>query len=159
MDESVTEMAKRLGVSKSTASRRRKIASKTGADPEAEIRELKDVNTVNVKRLDELRKGNKSFKPNVRRIDRSDVSSLHDMLQDAKERYVANEELIQKLQYEIDQVDVLMTANTNGTVSVVPQLASMERFQKLNISLRNQILALETEIGRIAQEKDDDPFE
>ena len=154
-------MAKRLGVAESTISTRKKKAAKRGdsQDVEQQIKELKDVNTVNVKRLNTLSENSKKFKANVRRIDRMSESSLHDVLQDAKERYVKNEEVIQKLQFEIDQLDVMMAANNNGTVSIVPQLATIEKFIKLNISLRTQILALEVELGRVAQEKDDDPFE
>ena len=95
----------------------------------------------------------------MRRIDKQDESSVLDMLQDCKEQYVRNQELIQRLSYEIDQQDLLMHGNGNGTLSAVPQLGMMEKFQKINISLRNQIVSLEMELGRVAEpKKDDDPF-
>lgn len=108
---------------------------------------------------EEARKKGKSFKPSVRRIDTKDTSSVPDMLQDCKEQYVKNEILIQKLQYEIDQYDSLMISNNNGSLSLLPQLASLERYQKVNISLRTQIANLEEVLGKITESEDDDPFE
>lgn len=99
------------------------------------------------------------FKPTVRRIDENDESSVLAMLQDCKEQYVRNEGLIQRLQYEIDHQDILMHGNGNGTLSALPQLGLLEKFQKVNISLRNQILSLEQEAGRVAEpSKEDNPF-
>lgn len=99
------------------------------------------------------------FKPKVRRIDKKSSSSVRDMLQDCKERYVANERIIQRLQFEIDQQDSLMHGLRNGTISCLPQLSTIEKFQKVNITLRSQIVTLEAELGVNAKdESEDDPF-
>lgn len=101
----------------------------------------------------------KDFKPNVRRIDQSEDSSVVAMLQDCKEQYVANQELIGRLQYELKQQDTLFKGHRNGTFAVLPQVGMIERMSKVNISLRNQIMALEAEIGRNAKPEDEDnPF-
>lgn len=100
-----------------------------------------------------------AFEATVRRIDQSQQSSIPDILEDCKERYVKNEELIQRLQYEIDNQDALMHGNKNGTISCLPQLNTMEKFQKININLRFQIVQLEKELGRVAKDDNsDDPF-
>ena len=99
------------------------------------------------------------YDPDVMRIDQSEDSSVLDMLQDCKEQYVSNEKLIKRLMHEIEQQDLLMHGNGNGTLSAVPQLGMLEKFQKINITLRNQIVSLESELGRVAEpKKDDDPF-
>ena len=74
------------------------------------------------------------FKSKVRRIDKKDGSSIRDMLQDAKERYVANEKVIEQLQAEIDAMDVLTLDNANGSMSTVPQLNAIQSFVKNNIT-------------------------
>lgn len=117
--------------------------------------------TADLKRQTKLRTNYTSneYDPDVRRIDQSDDSSVLDMLQDCKEQYVANEKLIKRLSYEIEQQTLLMHGNGNGTLSAVPQLGMLEKFQKINITLRNQIVSLEQELGRVAEpKKDDDPF-
>lgn len=98
------------------------------------------------------------IKFDVRRIDKKDTSSLLDLLQDCKERYVANEKLIQRLQYELDNTDNFLKGSGNGTLQIIPQLSAMEKYQKLNISLRNQIKHFEDELGRQKYEEEDDPF-
>lgn len=159
------KLAESVGVNQRSVLRAKQslgITSETLSDEEAElIREaLKDTAELQVEKTRKLSKKSNTFVPNVRRIDENDGSSALDMLQDCKERYVKNEDLIQRLQYEIDQQDILMHGNGNGTLSAIPQLTVMEKFQKINISLRNQILSLETEVGRIAEpRKEDDPFE
>lgn len=97
------------------------------------------------------------FKSKVRRIDKKDGSSIRDMLQDAKERYVANERVIEQLQAEIDAMDVLTLDNANGSMSTVPQLNAIQSFVKINITLRTQIATFEQAL-EITDEEDEDPF-
>ena len=162
----VKKLAKELEVSRQTIKNTRKKLGKRGeiADEE-EIEQIRNAVGMNatIKRRNEenlsnLYEANATFKPNVRRIDERVNSSVTDMLQDAKERYVKNEELIQRLQFEIDNMDVLMNGNSNGTVSSIPQLATIERFIKSNIALRNQIVEFEKLLGRTSEDEEDDPF-
>lgn len=99
----------------------------------------------------------KSFMRKVRRIDKSNTSSIRDVLQDCKERYVKNEEIIQRLQWEVDQQDAYTIDNGNGSMSTIPALNAVERFIKLNISLRNQIIAIEQTL-EISEADEEDPF-
>lgn len=99
----------------------------------------------------------KSFMRKVRRIDKSNASSIRDVLQDCKERYVKNEEIIQRLQWEVDQQDAYTIDNGNGSMSTIPALNAVERFIKLNISLRNQIIAIEQTL-EISEADEEDPF-
>lgn len=159
------KLAESVGVKRTTVIRAKKslgIDSRTLSDEEAELVKEKVEDTARLKAETAKKTSvtSNAFKPNVRRIDENDDSSVLDMLQDCKERYVSNERLIQRLQYEIDNQELLMHGNGNGTLSALPQLGLLEKFQKVNISLRNQILALETEVGRIAEpRKEDNPFE
>lgn len=164
--KTVEKLAKELNVDKKTVKNHRKSLGIHGKNMTKEDVE-KVTASVNVnkelkkrveKNVEKVTKANKNFAPNVRRIDEKDVSSLVDMLQDAKERYVKNEELIQRLQFEIDNLDALMSGNTNGTVSSIPQLGTMEKYIKSNISLRNQILEFEKALGRTSYDEEDDPF-
>ena len=123
----------------------------------AEVQKTIDLHE-SVKRKEQVTSEN--FTPNVRRIDKQDDSSALQMLQDCKEQYVTNEGLIQRLQYEISKQDILMHGNGNGTLSPLPQLGILEKFQKINIALRNQILQIETTVGRHAEPREEDnPFE
>lgn len=162
--QSLRELAKTAGVSHVSvlnAKKRLGITSENLSEEEAamvleEVNKTKDLKEETSKK-EKVKSGN--FKPTVRRIDESEESSVLDMLQDCKEQYVRNEGLIQRLQYEIDHQEILMHGNGNGTLSALPQLGILEKYQKVNISLRNQILALETEAGRIAEPKqEDNPF-
>lgn len=165
MTQSLRKLAETAGVSRQTTLRAKQslgIENETLTDEDAE-RILEEVeSTGEFKKDSKKRKSimSKSFKASVRRIDKNDDSSVLDMLQDCKEQYVQNQELIQRLQYEISKQDNLMIGNGNGTLSPSPQLGIMEKYQKINISLRNQIMALEEEIGRRAEpRKEDNPFE
>lgn len=100
----------------------------------------------------------KEFKPSVRRIDKADDSSIRAMLQDCKERYVKNEEIIQRLDYEIANQDSLVGGTKEGNFQIAPQMNAMERFQKVNIALRNQIMQMESALGMTAEAQDEDPF-
>lgn len=164
MAQSQRKLAESAGVSKGTIANAKKslgIETETISDADAErIMEVVS-DTAELQRKTKLKTDYTSnqFVPNVRRIDQKDDSSVMDMLQDCKEQYVRNESLIQRLSYEIEQQDLLMHGNGNGTLSAVPQLGMMEKFQKINITLRNQIVSLESELGRVAEpKKDDDPF-
>lgn len=164
--KSVQKLADELGVSKQTIKNKRKKLGISGKGmSKKETEEVKKAVTQNTKlkaenkkKVAKLKKANKVFKPKLRRIDKSDTSSLLSLLADSKERYVKNEEIIQRLQYEIDQQDTLMNGNINGTVSSAPQLATLEKFIKSNIALRNQILELESMLGRSAENEESDPF-
>ena len=164
MKVTLTQMAKSLGVSVETVREAKKDLGLISQNlDEDEIVQImgKISKTVALRELKDDIKSKKSndFVTKVRRIDKCDESTVLDMLQDSKEQYVRNEELIQRLQYEISQQDVLTRGNPNGQLSPLPQLGMLEKFQKINISLRNQIVALEQELGRNAKPpEDDDPF-
>lgn len=158
------KLAKSVGVAKTTIVHAKKSLGfdnpvLTDEQGEAVVKEV--MKTVELKESAKSKMGkvSKDYQPNVRRIDKQDQSSVSDMLQDCKEQYVHNEGLIQRFQYEISIQDILMHGNSNGTLSPLPQLTMLEKFQKINISLRNQILQLETELGRVAKQDKDNPFE
>lgn len=166
MAKSLRKLAETAGVTQTTTLRAKKslgIENETLTDEDADrILEKVEATTGALKKevLEKTSRTSEDFVPNVRRIDKTDDSSALAMLQDCKERYVRNEGLIQRLQCEIDSQDILMHGNGNGTLSALPQLTIMEKFQKINISLRNQIMAIEEEVGRRAEpRKEDDPFE
>lgn len=159
------KLSEELGVNRRTIrNHAKKLGKDVGKLTEAETKEIKDkvnkskeiVNT-NLGKIDELKEKSTKFKSQVRRIDKYDYSSILDILQDAKERYVANENIIQRLQFEIDNFDVLLVGQTNGATTAIPQLPAIEKFIKLNIALRNQILEIEEKLGRNA-ETNSDPF-
>lgn len=160
-------VAKELGVHRETIKRARKELGIEADELEQNIGEIKDYVSGHLdirKRNDEIVKTMTDnigeLKIDVRRIDKSEGSSLSAMLQDCKERYVANEKIIQRLQFEIDSQTVLTLTNTNSTLSAFPQLNSIERIQKLNISLRNQIVQLEQLLGKTANNTEgNNPFE
>lgn len=164
MAQSQRKLAEESDVSLATIERAKEsLGIETETLSEADAERIKEVvsDTAELKRQTKLKTDYTSneYEPDVRRIDQSDDSSVLDMLQDCKEQYVANEKLIKRLTYEIEQQTLLMHGNGNGTLSAVPQLGMMEKFQKINITLRNQIVSLEQELGRVAEpKKDDDPF-
>lgn len=164
MTKSQRKLAEESDVSQTTIERAKKslgIETETISEEDAERIKQAVSETADLKRQTKLRTNYTSneYDPDVRRIDQSDDSSVLDMLQDCKEQYVANEKLIKRLSYEIEQQTLLMHGNGNGTLSAVPQLGMLEKFQKINITLRNQIVSLEQELGRVAEpKKDDDPF-
>lgn len=166
--KSERELAKELEVSNITVHNVRKSMGLSGdtmtTEQEQEVIENIASNVAIRKRNEEtiktLEENSGVREIQVRRIDLSNDSSIVDMLQDCKERYVKNEIIIEKLQHEIDQQSVLVLSNANCTLSSFPQLTSIEKFQKLNISLRNQIVQLESELGRLVNvEENNDPFE
>lgn len=156
MRKSDRSLAKDLGVDHKTVGKARKRAK---TDDVGEIMEAVAVNQrVKVRNADTADMLAKmSFRGSVRRIDKSNTSSLRDVLQDCKERYVKNEEIIQRLQFEVDQQDAYTIDNGNGSMSTIPALNGIERFVKLNISLRNQIIALEQALD-VNEADEEDPF-
>lgn len=165
MAQSQRKLAKSLGVAKTTIVNAKKTLGITDSELSDEqalavIDEASKAVELKESARQKMTKTSKEFKPNVRRIDKQDQSSVVEMLQDCKEQYVHNEGLIQRFQYEISIQDILMHGNGNGTLSPLPQLTMLEKFQKINISLRNQILSLEQELGRVAKPQDkDNPFD
>ena len=159
MRKSGRTLAKELGVDNHTVEKARK---RTGSDDVVDIMNSVAINqrvkARNAETADMLASmGKTSFKNTVRRIDKSNSSSIRDVLQDTKERYVKNEEIIQRLQWEVDQQDAYTIDNGNGSMSTIPALNAIERFVKLNISLRNQIIALEQTL-EISDADEEDPF-
>lgn len=156
MRKSDRSLAKELGVDHKTIGNARKRAK---TDDMGTILETVAINqrvkARNANTADMLAKS--TFKNSVRRIDKSNTSSIRDVLQDCKERYVKNEEIIQRLQFEVDQQDAYTIDNGNGSMSTIPALNGIERFVKLNISLRNQIIALEQAL-EISEADEEDPF-
>lgn len=160
------EVAKELGLSRERVSKLAKSRGMSNKElTDEDVKELKsnaelnqfikETNENNVKKLHEA---SEKFKPNVRRIDLINYSSIENVLQDAKDRYVKNEEIIQRLQNELDTLEVTMNSNVNGTVSTIPQLPMIEKYVKLNIALRSQILDIEDKLGRHGKADDNDPF-
>jgi len=164
MNVSQRKLAKSMGINEKTIRDVKKslgIESKTMSEEEM-LRVIERITqTVDLKAdaRKKLEKRSATFEPDVRRIDKQDQSSVMDMLQDCKEQYVHNEGLIKRFQYEISLQDITMHGNSNGTLSPLPQISMMEKFQKINISLRNQIVQLEQELGINAKPQDEDnPF-
>lgn len=164
MNVSQRKLAKSMGINEKTIRDVKKslgIESKTMSQEEM-LRVIERITqTVDLKSdaRKKLEKGSSAFIPEVRRIDKQDQSSVWDMLQDCKEQYVHNEGLIKRFQYEVSLQDITMHGNSNGTLSPLPQISMMEKFQKINISLRNQIVQLEQELGINAKpQEDDNPF-
>lgn len=146
----ITKVKQRLGISSETLKK-------------SDIEKISDYVKENIlshdKKFTEMVESVEDFTPNVRRINETDDSSLKAMLLDCKDQYVRNEELIQRLQHELNSQTSLMHLNGNRTLSVAPHLRPLESFQKVNIQLRNQIMALEAELGRSPHLEADDPFE
>lgn len=94
----------------------------------------------------------------VRRIDQKDGSSLVDLLQDCKERYVQNEIIINRLNNELNQMEKLFRGNNNGTFQCMPQLTVLDKYQNMNYKLRTQIADFEEKLGKITENVEDDPF-
>lgn len=159
----IRELANKAGVSSSCISKIKKnlkIKNKvlTKANEKAILKEAMKVSSFKTTSKKMVEKKMKPLKVNVRRIDQKDASSLLDLLQDCKERYVKNEILIQKLNNEIIQMEKLFSGNKNGTVQCVPQLTILDKYQNTNYRLRNQIVDLEEKLGKIAANAEDDPF-
>lgn len=165
MATSQRKLAESVGVDAKTIRNAKKTLGITSSslDEEQQSAVLEEVQkTIRLKESvnQKMERTSEGFVPNVRRIDQKDDSSALQMLQDCKEQYVRNEGLIQRLQYEVGEQDILMHGNSNGTLSPLPQLGILEKFQKINIALRNQILQIEQVLGRHAElRQEDDPFE
>ena len=150
MAKSIRQLARSARVSIGTI---QNIKNELGIDEITEEDEQKIIEKAKLTTLytDEAKKfvnTKAEFEPNVRRIDQQDNSSIVDLLQDCKEHYVKNERLIQTMQHEIEELGVSARANPNGTISLLPQVKSIEAFQKVNVTLRNQILDLEDRLGK-----------
>lgn len=147
----ITKAKKRLGISGETLTK----------EDESAIREHIQANVLDRDRefTERLESANEEFTITVREINKTDESSLYAILQDCKDHYVENERLIQRLQHEIGTKTSLIQLNGNRTVSADPLLRPLESFQKVNIALRNQIVTLESELGKMPSLVTDDPFD
>lgn len=159
----IRELAEKAGVSKTTIGRIKKQLNITNKalskkDVAAILKEAKKTSMFMKQAKQLAEKEIKPLKFKVRRIDQNDASSLLDLLQDCKERYVENEFLIKRLSNEINQMDKLYTGNKNGTVQTIPQLAILDKYQNTNYRLRNQIADLEEKLGKITANVEDNPF-
>lgn len=159
---SVREMAKSQNVDTKTVQKKRKSLGITGEITDAEAEQVIE----QIGSAERIRRRNKdvvegltssTFKSKVRRIDKKNASVTRELLQDAKERYVANEKIIERLQFEVDQQSVYTVDNANGSMSTIPQLQTMQNYIKLNITLRTQILSFEQAL-EINAEEEADPF-
>lgn len=148
------EIAAVTGVTHQTVSN---IQRKTGATGDELIELCKESAERTASADNRFKKPNSKIKAKVRRIDKKSGSSLLDILQDAKEQYVANQQIIARLQFEIDAQDNLMGGTTSKNFQMLPQIAALEKFVKANITLRNQIVQLEGMSG--ASEEDSSPFD
>lgn len=159
----MSNLAKELGVNKNTITNVKKSLGIVGEMTEEQEKEVakravrsQDIRNRNGEKMNDLT-SKSDYKSKVRRIDKKDASAMRDILQDAKERYVRNEKIIERLQHEIDQFEVFTIDNANGSLSSIPQLATMVNYIKLNISLRTQIVQLEQAL-EITDEETEDPF-
>lgn len=159
---SVRSVAETLGVGRETVYKKRKSMGITGESTEAEAEMVAE----QIGTTERIRRRNKdvvegltskTYRSKVRRIDKKNASVTRELLQDAKERYVANERIIERLQFEVDQQEIYTVDNANGSMSTIPQLQTMQNYIKLNITLRTQILALEQAL-EISAEEESDPF-
>lgn len=152
--KSQREIAAVTGVTHQTVSN---IQRKTGATGDELVELCKESAERTKEAENRFKKPNSKIKAKVRRIDKSTGSSLSAILQDAKEQYVKNQEIIARLQFEIDAQDNLMGGTTSKNFQMLPQVAAMEKFVKANITLRNQIIQLEGMSG--VSEEDSNPFD
>lgn len=155
MAKSQRQIAEMTGVDKHTVLRKQKELPTEEAVIEKckEIGEKKKAKRKTVESMDE------EFVPNVRRINENSGSSIEMMLQDCKEQYVTNQEIIKRLEHELSFMGKMTSVSHTGSYQVAPQLGIIEKYLKVNISLRNQITALEEKLGIEADEKEDNPFE
>lgn len=159
-----TEAEKEAGVMTRTNLKRRMGIS--GQEPtEEQEKEIESamnrnmrIKTRNAETIKALQGVKAKKKSKVRRIDKKDTSSLLDLLQDAKERYVHNEQIIEELQAEIDAQPAMAVDNANGSMSAIPQLNVMEHYIKLNIQLRSQIISIEDQLDVDKQAEEANPF-
>lgn len=164
MATSQRKLAESLGVSLGQVAKVKKslgITSKTLSDDDVKKISKECEKTIELKKgtKKKIESVGKNFVADVRHIEKQDVSSVDDMLLDCKEQYVANQLLIKRLEFEINCMDSCMNGVSNGTLSGLPQFKSLEKFQKINIALRNQIVQLEEALGKVVKAKeDDDPF-
>lgn len=163
MVKGTRSLAKELDTNRQTVIATKRALGITGDMTEEDEQRVKDKLDDNVrikrrnKKLVEDLTNIGSSKSKVRRIDKKDGSTIRDLLQDAKERYVANETIIEKLQREIDSMEVLTLDNANGSMSTVPQLQAIQSFTKINITLRTQIASFEQAL-ELNEEDEADPF-
>lgn len=157
-------LAKEIGATRDQVRKTKKELQKDGkpiTDENVEIikekirrnNKIKDQNAALVDKLSKTKKKSK-----VRRIDKQSGSSLEALLADAKERYVANEKIIENLQLEIDNIDCSIVDNATGSIGAIPQLGTIEKFIKLNITLRKQIAELEQAMEITGNAEEADPF-
>lgn len=164
MATSQRKLAESLGVSLGQVAKVKKslgITSKTLSDNDVKRISKACEQTIKLQKdtKEKMTKTSGNFEAQVRHIENQDVSSASDMLQDCKEQYVENQKLIKRLEFEIKEQEICMNGVGNGTLSGLPQFKSLERFQKINIALRNQIVQLEEALGKVVKAKeDDDPF-
>lgn len=100
------------------------------------------------------------------------ISTLNKRLANFKQEYNYNKRLIASFQKEINQhlekFGTTVTISHNGNVVSIPQIAQLEKYNKLNISINKSIQELETTlklfIGAVSIENDstgsleNDPF-
>lgn len=164
MAKGTRSLAKEIGATRDQVRKTKKELQKDGkpiTEENAEIikdkikrnNKIKDKNAKIVSKMSKV-----TVKSKVRRIDKQDGSSLRALWQDAKERYVANEKIIETLQAEIDCMDSSIVDNATGSIGSIPQLATIEKFIKLNITLRKQIVEIEQAMEITGDEEEADPF-
>ncbi|MFV0551748.1 MAG: hypothetical protein ACK5L6_07495 [Anaerorhabdus sp.] len=95
----------------------------------------------------------------VERISNSKAAALSQMYIDSKEEYDFNRFMINQLQQQIEGLNSLVVDNGNGTVSIDKCVVQLEKFVKLNIALRNQIVLLEEKLAIGPEKNDETPFD
>lgn len=102
-----------------------------------------------------------NIEPKLEDLD-ANVGTTRYRLDNAKQEYQFNRKVITDLQEEIHEDQAkqgdLKAVNGNGAKSTLPQLATLEKYTKLNISLSKMISELEGDLDLQVDEVEEDPF-
>jgi hypothetical protein len=98
---------------------------------------------------------------NVNAVSNDEKSTLSQRLQNAKQEYNYNRELIVSFQTEIklyiDEYGKTTAATHNGAMAPIPAVSNLEKYVKLNAMLSKMISDLESDLD-LAADPGDDPF-
>lgn len=95
----------------------------------------------------------------IEKLANSNVATLKQIYSDLKEEYDFNRFMIKLFQKQIEGLNALVKDNGNGTVSIDKCVVQLEKFVKLNFSLRNQIVLLEEKLAIGPEKTDETPFD
>lgn len=155
MAKSQREIAELTGASRRSV----RLKQKEGLTEETVIKKCKEIGDKKKAKKLTVESMDEEYVPDVRKINEQTGSSIESMLLDCKEQYVTNQGVIKRLEHELSFMGTMTSVSHTGSYQVAPQLGMIEKYLKVNISLRNQIMVLEEKLGIEADEKEDNPFE